>query len=155
MGNYREIGIHFLTIMLVIMVPLFVVPNLSTNLDNYEKENNIIKDTRIDTREYRGKYFQKKIEKTLVIILNDESEIYLSNGQNCWEEIQSKDNVGKRITFYSGNNTSERMNPVQLEIEGKIIYDPTENVKWGCFLVIMTIGLAIYSGSKLRNYLKA
>ena len=154
MRNYREIGLHFFTVMLIIMVPLFVVPNLSTDLKNYQRETNVLKDTRIDVREYRGKYFQKKVEKTLVILLQDESEIHLSNSQSCWKEIQNKNNVGKKITFYSGNNTADRMNPVQLEIEDKVIYDPSENAKWGYFLVLMTVGLAIYSGNKLRNYLK-
>jgi hypothetical protein len=154
MTNYREYGMHFMTIILLIMVPFFVIPNLSTNLKNYKKETNIIIGTRINIREYTGKYFQKKTEKTLVIILKDSSEIKLSDVEyhKYWDIIEAKNNIGKKITFYSGNNTAERNNPVQIEIDNKIIYDPSESVKWGYIIVFMTIGMTIYSGIKLRNY---
>ena len=145
---------HFFTVMFVIIVPICVVPNLSTNLKNYKKETNEIIGTRIDVREYTGKYFEKKTEKTLVIILKDSSELKLNGIENhkYWKDIEAEKNIGEKITFYSGNNTAERMNPIQLEINNEVIYDPSEHVIWGYVLVIMTIGMAIYSGKKMRDY---
>jgi hypothetical protein len=134
------------------MVPLFVVPNLSTNIKNYESEIKILESTRIDEREY-SKNFQKKIERTLILKMTDETEIRLSNQYGeYWKTIQKEENIGKKIKYYLGNNTSYGSNPVQLEIENKIIYDPSESVKWGYFLLLMAIGMVIYSGNKLRIF---
>lgn len=154
MTNYREYVMHFFTVILLILVPICVVPNLSTSLKNYKKETNEIIGTRIDVREYTGKYFEKKTEETLVIILKDSSELKLSSIENhkYWRDIEAEKNIGKIITFYSGNNTAERTNPVQLEIDNEVIYDPSEHVKWGYAMVFMTIGMVIYSGKKLRDY---
>lgn len=90
----------------------------------------------------------------MVIILKDSSELKLSSIENhkYWRDIEAEKNIGKIITFYSGNNTAERTNPVQLEIDNEVIYDPSEHVKWGYAMVFMTIGMVIYSGKKLRDY---
>jgi hypothetical protein len=45
------------------------------------------------------------------------------------------------------------MNPIQVEIDNKIIYDVHEAMKWKYLLIILTLCLSLYSGYKLRQYL--
>ncbi len=78
MFNSREFGIHLMTLVLVICTPIYVIPNLSTNLSNYIKDEGVLKDTRIDEREYTGKFFQKRVERTLILNLENGKEIRLS-----------------------------------------------------------------------------
>lgn len=155
MSNYRDFRLHLMTIALLLTVPFFVVPNLSTNIKNYESETKILESTKIDEREYTGKYFQKKVERTLILNMSDGTEIRLSDQYGeYWVELQNQQNIGKSVKYYLGNNTSYGSNPVQLEVENKIIYNPAKNVKWAYVLVLMTIGMTIYSGIKLRNYFR-
>jgi hypothetical protein len=153
MSNYREFWMHFMTVVLLFTVPFFVVPNLSSNLKNYESEIKTLKSTRIFEEEYTGKNLRKKVERTLILEMTDGTEIRLSTEYGeYWNELQSEHNIGKQIKYYLGNNIEYGINPVQLEVENKIIYDPSHGVKWGYILVLMTIGMAIYSRIKLKKF---
>ncbi len=59
---YRELSLHILTVVLVFCSIYFVIPNLSTNLKEYQSETKTLKDTRIDEEEYTRK-FRKRIKK--------------------------------------------------------------------------------------------
>lgn len=153
MFNSREFGIHLMTLVLVICTPIYVIPNLSTNLSNYIKDEGVLKDTRIDEREYTGKFFQKRVERTLILNLENGKEIRLSRQYSkYWKELQYKESIGKIITYYLANNTTWGSNPVQIELESKVIYNPSQNRMWAYLLVFMTVGCMIYSGKKLYEF---
>ena len=153
MFNYREFGIHFMTFVYVFCTSLFVIPNLTTNLKKYNKGMGILINSRIYEREYIGKYFQKKNEKTLVLNLDNGMELKLSGKYSkFWDEFQDKESIGKTITYYLGNNITYGSNPIQIELDNKIIYTPNENRIWAYLSIIMTIGFMIYSGKKIYNF---
>lgn len=155
MYNLREFGIHLMTIVLVICTPLYIIPNLTTNLKNYNKGKGVLTNARINEREYTGRYFLKRIERTLVLNLDNGMELKLSGQYSkFWDELQDQKSIGKTITYYLGNNTTYGFNPVQIELDNKIIYDPSENMIWAYILVVMTIGCMIYSGKKLYVLVK-
>lgn len=155
MSNFREYTFHFFTIVMIFLSIFFVIPNLSSDLKNYKSDIKTIESSRIDEREYTGKYGNKKIEHTLVIIMTDQTELKFSASEysKFFEELQNKKNIGKNIKYYHGNYTAENMNPMQVEIENKIIYEPSESAKSKYFLLLLTLGLSFYSGNKLRKYL--
>ncbi len=145
-----------MTIVSVICTSIYIIPNLTTNLKNYDKGTGVLVDTRINEREYTGKYFQKKVERTLILNLDNGMELKLSRQYGkFWDELQAKESIGKTVTYYLGNNITCGSNPVQIELDNKIIYDPSENRIWAYLLVFMTIGCIIYSGKKLYAFVKS
>ena len=151
MNNYRNIGLYFLNIMLLIVIPISVIPNLSDDLKNYKSKTKILQSTRIDEKEYI-KNFTKRVRKTFVLKMTDGTEVKLTTHKKCWKEIQSEKNLGKKVKYYLAKHRSSGMNPIQLEIENKIIYDPSEIAKWNYIIILLTIALTIYSAIKIRNY---
>jgi hypothetical protein len=133
-----------------------VIPNLSSDLKNYRSDIKTIESSRIDEREYSGRYGNKRIEHTLVIIMTDQTELKFSASEysKYFEKLQNGKNIGKNIKYYLGNYTAENMNPIQVEIENKIIYDSSESAKSKYLLLLLTLGFSFYSGYKLREYLK-
>lgn len=156
MSNFREYTFHFFTIVLIFLCIFFVIPNLSSDLKNYNSDIKTIESSRIDEREYTGKYGDKRIEHTLVIVMTDQTELEFSASEysKFFEELQSEKNIGKNIKYYLANYTADNMNPIQVEIENKIIYDTSESAKSKYFFLLLTLGFSLYSGHKLREYLK-
>lgn len=156
MSNSRDYRIHILTIVLVICTPLYILPNLSTDLKNYYRGQAVLKQTRINEREYTGRLFDKRVERTLILDLDDGTELRLS-GQyyEYWGELQDKESIGKIVTYYLGNNTAYGSNPVQIELNNKIIYDTTESIKWGYLIVLATIACMMYSGFLIYKSVKS
>ena len=154
MSNYKEYIFHFMTILMIILCVFCIVPNLSTDIKNYKEDNNIIASTRIDEREYRDRNFNKRVEHTLVILMTDNTEVKLSASEysDFFDEIQNSDSLFKKITYFE-NGVANNMNPIQVEIDNKIIYDVHEAMKWKYLLIILTLCLSLYSGYKLRQYL--
>ena len=153
MTNYRNIGVYFLNIALLIVIPIYILPNLSSDLKNYKSERKILQTTRIDQREYTRK-FRKRIEESLILIMTDGKEIKLTTHEESWNEIQDKKYIGKEVKYYLAKHRESGTNPIQLEIENKIIFDYSENVKWNYILIVFTIGLTIYSSIKIKHYFK-
>lgn len=54
---------HFFTVILLILVPICVVPNLSTSLKNYKKETNEIIGTRIDVENILESILRRRLKK--------------------------------------------------------------------------------------------
>ena len=157
MSNYREYFFHFMSILMIVLSIFFVIPNLSTDLKNYKEENKIIASSRIDEREYRSKYGEKRIEHTLVIVMTDQTELKFSASEysKFFEELQNENNIGRKIRYYLTNYIAENRNPIQVEIDNKIIYDVHERMKIKYFFLLLTLCFSIYSGYKLNKYLKA
>lgn len=151
MSNYREYGMHFMTIFLVLGTSFFIIPNLSTNTKDYNSKTKIIESSRIDEEERIGKGF----EYTLVLVMSDKTELKFSDSEylKYFEELKNNQNIGKSIKYYSRNN-GETMNPSQVEIDGKIIYDLKERMKSKYILILLTIGFLTYSLYKLNLHIK-
>jgi hypothetical protein len=155
MSNYREYGFHFMTIVLVLGTFFFVIPNLSTDTKDYNSKTKIIESFRIDEKERTTKGFQKRIEYTLVLVMSDKTELEFSDSEysKYFEKLSSNENIGKKIKYYSRNN-GETMNPGQVEIDGKVIYDLKERMESKYLLILLTIGFSTYSLYKLNLYIK-
>ena len=87
--------------------------------------------------------------------MTDNTEVKLSASEysDFFDEIQNVKNIGKKIKWYLENGVANNMNPIQVEIDNKIIYDVHEAMKWKYLLIILTLCLSLYSGYKLRQYL--
>jgi hypothetical protein len=139
-----------LTIVLVICIPIFILPNLSNNLKNYTKGEGTLINARIHEREYTGRYFTKKVETTLILNLNNNVSIVLNDQYNdYWSTFLDRRSIGKKLTYYLGNNkVNKHLNPVQIVLDDKIVYDPSQNRTWEYILVLITVGCVIYSSKK-------
>jgi hypothetical protein len=155
MSNYREYGFHFMTIVLVFGTIFFVIPNLSTDTKDYNSKTKIIESSRIDEEERTGKGFQKRVEYTLVLVMSDKTELKFSDSEysKYFEELKSSKNFGEKIKYYSRNN-GETMNPSQVEIDGKIVYNLKERMNSKYLLILLTIGFLTYSLYKLNLFIK-
>ncbi len=155
-SRFREFTFHFFTMVAIFISIFFVIPNLSSNKENYKSDSKTMQSSRIDEREYTGKYGNKKIEHTLVIVMTDQTELKFSASaySKYFEELQKENNIGKEIKYYQGNNTKKNINPIQVEIDNEIVYNTNENAKSKYLILLLTLGLLIYSGYKLKKYLK-
>ena len=145
-----------MSILMIVLSIFFVIPNLSTDLKNYKEENKIIASSRIDEREYKGKFNQKRVEHTLVIVMTDQTELKFSASEysKFFEELQNEKNIGKKIKYYLSNYIAENNNPIQVEIDNKLIYDLSERMKTKYLFLLLTLVFSTYSGNKLRQYLR-
>lgn len=148
MGDFK---IYFLNFVLLIFIPAYVIPNLSSDLSEYNYEIKTLEDSRIDVREYY-KLFTKSTERTLVLIMTDKTEWYISRQySDYWDELKSKNNIGKKYKLYLAFNTSYYYNPIQIEIEDDVVYGISVGLFWGYMLLILTIGTTVYSFLSLRR----
>lgn len=146
----RAFGLHSMTVLFLILVPIFVIPDLSTDVSDYNSNSTILIKTQIHERD-RGWF--RKPERSLQLFMEDGTLISLSSSfSNYWGLLQKKENIGKNITYYSNRNGSYIPNPNQLELDKKIVYTTKEGLIWKYLILLMTIGLSIYSGKKLRDY---
>jgi hypothetical protein len=145
-----------MSILMIILSILFVIPNLSTNLKNYKEENKIIANSRIDETEHIGKFNQKRIEHTLVIVMTDQTELKFSASEysKFFNELQNEKKIGKKIKYYLSNIIIVNKNPIQVEIDNKLIYNARESMKSKYLFLLLTIAFSIYSVYKLKKYLK-
>jgi len=149
----KEFGMHLLTIVLLFCSIGFIIPDLSSNLSNYNKQQKKLASTKIEEREYRNKYNQERVSRTLIMEMSDETNWIVPNDySNFWKEIQSEKNLNKEVTMYLSNSLGHV--PVQLSINGKLIYDVNQDLPIKYLLIFMTIGMTIYSANKLRIHFK-
>jgi len=149
----KEFGMHLLTVVLIFCSIGFIVPDLSSDISNYNKQQKILASTKIEEREYLNKYNQKRVDRTLVMEMSDATNWIVPNDYSkFWAEIQSKKNLNKEVTMYLSNSLGHV--PVQLSIDRKLIYDVNQNLPVKYLLIFMTIGMTIYSINKLRIHFK-
>lgn len=142
---FYKIQIYIITFCLLVCSILFVLPNMSLNTSSYKSEKKILKETRIQSEASR-RLFIKKNRLELVLVMTDGTEWIISREfNNYWNTLQSVENIGKTYKLYLGHNISYGHNPVQIEIDGEVIYTPNDSAKWRYILLLMTVGLIILS----------
>ena len=82
-----------------------------------------------------------------VINSSDDYEVF-------WPKLQEKNNIGKVIKYYSGINTSKDWNPLQIEIDNKVIYEKNANLKYVIIFIAMTIASTLFSVYRLVRFIK-
>ena len=156
MNILREMGFHFVTLMLFISCITFIIPNISTEESKYYKEIKIIDSTRVSERQYEKKYSKKRIEYTLVIVTTDKKEFYLSKSNlDNWDSLMGQKLRGKLIEVLL-RNTSDRtsnLNPNNVIIDGKTIISQKENIKGKYIIIGLTILCVLYSSWLIRKRL--
>lgn len=128
----------------------FVIPNLSTDVSNFESETKVLVGTNIEEKVgRRGK------RDELVLLLSDGSQLYLSEQySDHWSTFQDDRSIGKTLKFYHGKNISHGHNPVQIEMDGKLIYSPAETNIYKYIILSITLGFTIWSVILIRNKIK-
>lgn len=142
--------IQFATIILVIYTFISIVPNLSNNLENYSKSEGSLRKASIHESEYTGRYFTKKVRTTLILRLDNGVNITLNDQYDAyWNIFLDRRSIGKKLTYYVRNNQiNQHLDPVQIELDDRIIYDPSQARVGDYFLILMTIAGVIYSSNK-------
>lgn len=152
----NNFGIFLMTAVLLFGVPYFVLPNLFTDIKNLEYETKIIKSTRILKEKNNSRSLPGKYITSLIIKMTDGSEIQSSEEYDkYWPQIQKKDNIGKQIKYYHSVNGSKEHNPLQIEINNKIVYKKNENLKYAIVLIVLMFVFTSISVIKLVNMIKA
>lgn len=152
----NNFGIFLMTAVLLFVVPYFVLPNLFTDIKNLEYETKIIKSTRILKEKNNSRSLPGKYITSLIIKMTDGSEIQSSEEYDkYWPQIQKKDNIGKQIKYYHSVNGSKEHNPLQIEINNKIVYKKNENLKYVIVLIVLMFVFTSISVIKLVNMIKA
>lgn len=138
--------------MLIIYSILFIIPDISKNIWDYKSEAKILKNTAIENKAEINinRIPRNGYTNTLVLTMTDNTEWYISNQySDYWKKLENPSNVGKNIKWYWLSNNN--YNPVQIEIDNKIIYDLNTHLKWGYIFLIITLLLTISSVIKLRS----
>jgi len=144
-------GAYILNIVLIFCSLIYIVPNLSLDISEYQSETKVLSDSRVEEREYYRK-FRSRVDRTLFLIMTDGTEWKISDQySDYWERLKDSANIGKTYKLFMGNNTSLYHNPVQIEIEGEVVYALVEGRKWAYLLIVLTIGLTIYNGLRLMR----
>ena len=69
--------------------------------------------------------------------------------------IQAPTNIGKKVTYYLGVNTSKHWNPVELYINNQKVYGRYDHPTARIFILLLTIGSTWFSVRSLRKNFKA
>lgn len=135
----KKRGLFVLTIILVFGCLFDILPNLSTDISDYKKEQKILASTHVD--EFST---SRKSYKTFVMKMTDSSEYTISNEYDeYWSQIEDKKNINKKVIMYISNNSVTDV-PIKLIINGMLIYDIKDGLDAKYSLLILTIGLCIY-----------
>lgn len=137
---------------LVIISMVFIIPSLSNNLNDYDKNIEVFKSSRINVTE-RQKGFSSTKEYELIIKMQNGKEwIFDKQYDNYWKEIGDSSNEGKTFTIYTQGLTDS--NPSQIEIENKIIYDLRTLDTSKYLILVLTFICSIISVIDYRKYSK-
>jgi len=137
---------------LVLCSIFFVIPNLSKDLKDYEKNVEVFKSSRINVTE-RQKGFSSTKEYELTIKMQNGREwIFSKQYDQYWKEIGDSSNVGKTFTIYTRGLTDS--NPSQVEIEHKIIYDLSTLDSSKHLILVLTFICLVFSIIDYRKYIK-
>ncbi len=146
--TFYKILLYIITLVQLISVIIFVLPNMSTNTSSYKFEEKILNYARIQNEANRRLNFNKKNPQglELVLVMTDGTEwIISSEHSKSWNALKSVGNVGKTYKLYLGKNIKYGFNPVQIEIDGHVIYTPSDTLSWRVYLLIMALFLTLLS----------
>ena len=147
----RKIFYIFSSFLIVISI-FFVIPNLSKNLKDYDKNVEVYKKSRINVTETQKGFATVKNSELIITMENGREWTFSDEFDNYWEEIGNSSNSGKTYVIYTKGLTDS--NPSQVEIENKIIYNlgTQDNAKY--LILILTFICVIFSVFDYRKHRK-
>lgn len=143
-----------MTLVLIFCVSFFTIPNLLAKKSNLKFETKILKSTELKIERNYGRSLPKSHIKTLVLTMSDGTKI--SSGEDYedfWPKLQAKRNIGKVVKYYLGINTSKESNPLQIEIDNKVIYEKNANLKYVIAFIAMTFAATLFSVFRLIQFI--
>ena len=137
---------------LVIISIIFVIPNLSKDLKDYDKSVEVFKKSRINVTERQKGFSTIKDSELIITMENGREWTFSEQFENYWKEIGDSSNIGKTYIIYTRGLTDS--NPSQIEIENKIIYNLGTLDKSKYLILILTFICSIFSIFDYRKYRK-
>ena len=142
---YTKKSFYFFTAFLLILSLIFVIPDLTDNLKDLEKTEEVFKYSEMY-------YFPKpkspnKIEGVLVLVMESGNHWEFSESYSkYWDDLKSKINIGKRYTFYYNKYRHYNWtNPRQVEINNKIIYGINSQDESYYYTLLVTLASILIS----------
>jgi hypothetical protein len=113
----------------------FVIPSLSTNVNNYKSTTKVLRFTRMDKQER----LLKPTVYTLNLIMEDSTEWKITDQHSKhFDRLSDPKNVGKSYKMYLAEHRMEYYNPEQIEIDGEVIYTPESTMIWKYLILFLT-----------------
>jgi hypothetical protein len=137
---------------LVIISIVFIIPSLSNNLNDYDKNVEVFKSSRINVTERKKGFSSTKEYELIIKMQNGREWIFGKQYNEYWKEIGDSSNLRKTFTIYTQGLTDS--NPSQIEIENKIIYDLRTLDTSKYWILILTFICSIFSVIDYRKYYK-
>ena len=145
MKNFK---LYFITFFAIIFSIFVSIPDLKSNLNNYEKRTKIYKSFEIDTL-VRNRLFRTTYDRTLILEMTDGTKWSISKVfSKYFDELKDSKNIGKKYTLYVSSETDEY--PSQVEIDNKIIYNIKSVSYYNYFIIIATLILMYFSYKELN-----
>ncbi|MBS7787639.1 hypothetical protein KIH23_10050 [Flavobacterium sp. CYK-55] len=140
---------RIVTVFLVISSIIFIIPNLSNDLDDYTKSVEFFESSKFNTIK-REKGFTTLEDVELVITMqNGRKWTFTEQYDKYWEELGNPKNVGKKFTIYTKGFVDT--NPSQVEIENEIVYNLQTSMPSKYLLLLLT---AIFVVISVKDYRK-
>ena len=137
---------------LVIISIVFIIPSLSNNLNDYDKNVEVFKSSRINVIEIKKGFSSSKEYELIIKMQNGREWIFGKQYSEYWNEIGDSSNMRKTFTIYTQGLTDS--NPSQIEIENKIIYNLRTLDTSKYWILILTFICSIFSVIDYRKYYK-
>ena len=136
--NQQILRILLFTMLSIVLVSECIgniIPDLLKELDDYTLKSGTIEQFRFKTEKYerRGR---ERIDTTLIVVLENSTELYFRDSYS--EYFNKLMAPGKLIEYYPNGHNSN-VNPVQVTVDKKIIYDLSQSKKYQYYLVIFTL----------------
>jgi hypothetical protein len=145
MKNFK---LYFITFFAIIFSIFVSIPDLKSNLNDYEKRTKIYKSFEIDTL-VRNRLFRTTYDRTLILEMTDGTKWSISKVfSKYFDELKDSKNIGKKYTLYVSSETDEY--PSQVEIDNKIIYNIKSVSYYNYFIIIATLILMYFSYKELN-----
>ena len=152
-----DIKLHILTVALLFSTFYFLLPNLLSSKSNLHKVDKILASTEyLYEQNYTRSGAKNGLTQVLKINFTDDTRIKISNDhKKSWKMIQAPTNIGKKVTYYLGVNTSKHWNPVEMYINNQKVYGRYDHPTARIFILLLTIGSTWFSVRSLRKIFKA
>jgi hypothetical protein len=133
-----------------LMFSLFVaIPELSRDITEFHKSVETFESSKI----VKVKMLIRADKDYLIINTKEGNEFEVGRTYSKYfEKLNSKSNIGKKITFYTISETNKY--PNRIEIENEIIYDTEIGNFWYYLILIATLILTYFSIEEYRKIKK-
>lgn len=143
---------YFFNIVLIIIVALYIMPDLVNNEKEHLVESGTIDKVFIETYKYkRRKTFRYVDRERLVVVTSDrlKREFKISDQyRKFWPKLLSKDAKGKYLRAYL-RNSQDRIDPIRIELDNQVLYKKSDGLWYNLILVLITIGLTLFNLYKI------